>query len=390
MIISRTPLRMSFVGGGSDIPDFYREYGGAVISTAINKYVYVTLNRKFDNGIRIAYSKTEEVDCVAQIEHKLVRAAMNLLELSGGVEITTVADIPSRGTGLGSSSSFTVALLQALYAYKNIHVSGEKLGYDACTIEIAICGEPIGKQDQYAAALGGFNLIEFLPNDQVVHSPVICQPKTLKSIQSHLLMLYTGLTRSASDLLREQQNDVKADAAKRDNLKAMVKLVYDLRNEVQRDNVDAFGAILHEGWMLKKSLTKGISSSAIDDWYDTARANGAIGGKILGAGAGGFLLLYAPPENIPPYVTRSRSCVLCPSHLIHSAHESFLSTDRILPLQQRSHMMNVQSPSSSYLSRLIRTLENVDCAASIRVLRWWLMRGNAARRSLRLAMAVAR
>jgi D-glycero-alpha-D-manno-heptose-7-phosphate kinase len=297
MIISRTPLRMSFVGGGSDMPDFYREHGGAVISTAIDKYVYVTLNRKFDQGIRIAYSKTEEVESVAQIEHKLVRAAMNYLDVPGGIEITTIADIPSRGTGLGSSSSFTVALLQALYAFKNTHVSGEKLGSDACKIEIDICGEPIGKQDQYAAALGGFNLIEFRPDERVVHSPVICQPKTLRTLQSHLLMLYTGLTRSASDLLREQASDVKADAAKRDSLKAMVKLAYTLRDEVQNDNADAFGEILHEGWMLKKSLTKGISSSSIDDWYDTARAHGAIGGKILGAGAGGFLLLYAPPDR---------------------------------------------------------------------------------------------
>lgn len=297
MIISRTPLRMSFLGGGSDIPEFYREHGGAVMSTAIDKYIYVTVNRKFDSGIRVAYSKTEEVNDVSDIEHKLVRAALNYLEIKGGIEITTVADIPSRGTGLGSSSSFTVALLQALYAFKNNLVSGEQLGSDACKIEIDICKEPIGKQDQYAAALGGFNLIEFLPNDRVLYTPIICKPKTLQALNSHLLMLYTGVTRSTSELLKQQQSDMQSDAQKRENLKAMVRLCYQARDEIQRDNTESFGESLHEGWMLKKSLTKGISTSAIDDWYDTARANGAIGGKILGAGAGGFLLLYAPPER---------------------------------------------------------------------------------------------
>ena len=178
MIISRAPVRISFFGGGSDIPDFYREHGGAVISTAINKYVFVTVNPKFDNGVRVAYSRTEEVSSAKEIEHPLVRAAMQQVGIEGGIEITTVADIPSRGTGLGSSSALTVALLNALHAYNHRYVSAMTLGAEASHIEIDICGEPIGKQDQYAAALGGFNLIEFMPDDSVVSSPVVCSEAT--------------------------------------------------------------------------------------------------------------------------------------------------------------------------------------------------------------------
>jgi D-glycero-alpha-D-manno-heptose-7-phosphate kinase len=179
MIISRTPLRMSFVGGGSDLPAFYREHGGAVLSTAIDKYIYVTVNRKFDNGIRISYSVTEEVEHVNDVRHDLVREALRMLSLDGGIEITTIADIPSRGTGLGSSSAFTVGLLNALYAFKHRHVSSGQLGEESCRIEIDICKEPIGKQDQYAAAFGGFNLIEFKHDDAVQVTPVICKPDTV-------------------------------------------------------------------------------------------------------------------------------------------------------------------------------------------------------------------
>lgn len=297
MIISRTPLRMSFVGGGSDLPAFYREHGGAVISTAINKYVFVTANKKFDDGVRVAYSQTEEVASASEVRHALVRAAMGLLGLRGGVEITTVADIPSRGTGLGSSSSFTVALLHALHAFQGRYVNTTQLAEEACRIEIDICGEPIGKQDQYAAAIGGLNVIEFRPDDTVGVTPVICHPATVARLQSSLLMLYTGITRSASSLLREQSQDVSSDQAKKATLRRMVELCYTLRDELQADNLDAFGEVLHENWELKKSLASRISSSEIDDWYRSARRHGATGGKILGAGAGGFLLLSAPPER---------------------------------------------------------------------------------------------
>jgi len=288
---------MSFVGGGSDLPDFYRLHGGAVISTAIDKYIYVNVNKKFDDGIRIAYSKTEEVTSVDQVEHRLVRAAMKYLHLEGGIEITTIADIPSRGTGLGSSSSFTVGLLHALHAFKGQYVSRERLGSDSCHIEIEICGEPIGKQDQYAAAFGGLNLIEFKPDDSVIVSPIICNRATVAELQANILVFYTGMTRSASALLRQQLKETVSGEKHRSALKRMVELAYVLREELHKNNLASFGEILHENWMLKKGITSGISTGHIDQWYEAARSAGAVGGKILGAGAGGFLMLYASQES---------------------------------------------------------------------------------------------
>ena len=296
MIISRTPLRMSFVGGGSDLPEFYRQHGGAVLSTAVDKYIYVNVNRKFDNGIRVAYSKTEEVSSVDQVEHRLVREALKFLRLDGGIEITTIADIPSRGTGLGSSSAFAVGLLHALSAYQGRYVSSDQLGRDSCHIEIDLCGEPIGKQDQYAAAFGGFNLIEFKPDDSVIVSPVICERATIREIEASILVFYTGITRSASVLLRQQAQEVAGDARKRQVLARMAGLSYALRDELHRNNAAALGEILHENWELKKSVSSGVSSGEIDEWYAAARRAGAVGGKILGAGGGGFLMLYAPRE----------------------------------------------------------------------------------------------
>jgi D-glycero-alpha-D-manno-heptose-7-phosphate kinase len=297
LIISRTPLRMSFIGGGSDMRAFYAEHPGAVLSTAVNKYVFVTVNRKFDDGVRVAYSKTEEVASAAEVEHRLVRAALTRLGLKGGMEITTVADIPSRGTGLGSSSSFTVGLLNALSAFKGQYVTREYLACESCEIEINVCGEPIGKQDQYAAAYGGFNLIEFLPDEAVRVTPVVIPPVVQSKLQSQLMVFYTGKTRSASALLAKQTDAVNNDAAKRKVLKRMVELTHQVKAELESGNLDAFGDALHENWELKKSLTEGISSDDIDRWYDTGRTAGALGGKILGAGAGGFLLLFAPPDR---------------------------------------------------------------------------------------------
>lgn len=297
MIISRTPLRMSLVGGGSDLPAFYRRKRGAVLSTAINKYVYVNVNKKFDDGVRIAYSKNEEVESVAQIQHHLVRATMEYLGLRGGIEITTIADVPSNGTGLGSSSTFTVGLIHALNAYLGRYTSAERLGADACTIEINICAEPIGKQDQYAAAFGGFNLIEFLPDETVIVEPIVCKPETIAEVQRNTLLLYTGIARSASSLLREQSAVVAANKDKYSTIESMARLAYVLRDELQNNNPQAIGEILHQNWMLKKSVTNGISTPIIDQWYETAIKSGATGGKILGAGAGGFLMLYAPQDR---------------------------------------------------------------------------------------------
>jgi D-glycero-alpha-D-manno-heptose-7-phosphate kinase len=285
---------MSFTGGGSDLPAFYRMYGGAVISTSINKYLYVNVNKKFDNGIRVAYSKTEEVTCVSDIEHRLVRSSLEYLGIKGGIEITTIADIPSKGTGLGSSSSFTVGLLHALNAFMGRYVSSEQLGADSCHIEIDLCKEPIGKQDQYAAAFGGFNLIEFNQDDSVVVSPIICRRDTITAIEQNVIVFYTGISRSASDLLARQSEEISQDDEKQKVLQRMVALTYDLRRELHGNHPHSFGEILHENWILKKSLDDAISTSEIDEWYEAALKAGAIGGKILGAGAGGFLMLYAP------------------------------------------------------------------------------------------------
>ena len=297
MIISRTPLRMSFVGGGSDLAVFYRKFGGAVVSTAINQFVYITVNKKFDEKIRVSYSKTEEARTVDRIKHPLVREAMKLLKIDGGLEITSVADIPGRGSGLGSSSSFTVGLLHALHAYAERYAGAEQLAQEACEIEIGRCGEPIGKQDQYAAAYGGLNFIQFHEDDSVSVEPILCKRETLRTIQDHILVFYTGITRSASDVLKHQQSAVASEKKKQAVMRKMVALAEQMKGELQRNRAGAFGEIIHEGWLLKKSLTSGISTDAIDGWYAKARKAGAVGGKLLGAGAGGFLMFYAPPEK---------------------------------------------------------------------------------------------
>lgn len=297
MMISRTPLRMSFVGGGSDLPAYYRKFGGAVLSTAIDRYVYVTVNRKFDEGIRVGYSRNEEVGSVGEIEHPLVRAALEEMEIAGGVEITTIADVPSHGTGLGSSSSFTVGLLSALAAYQGRHMSSEALGSCSCRLEIDVCGEPIGKQDQYAAAFGGLNLIEFGQDDSVRVTPVALREEIRELLFRRIVVFYTGIGRSASEILRRQSGDVATDKARQRALERMVELSYELRDALQEGRLDVFGEALDQNWTLKKSLTAGVSSEQIDGWYAAARANGAVGGKLLGAGAGGFLMFYAPEER---------------------------------------------------------------------------------------------
>jgi D-glycero-alpha-D-manno-heptose-7-phosphate kinase len=297
MIISQTPLRMSLAGGGSDLPAFYRRHGGAVVSTAIDKSVYVGVNAKFDNAIRISYSKTEEVSAVRDIEHPLVREILLHLGIEGGIEITSMADIPSRGTGLGSSSSFTVGLLHALYAYKNRYVSPEQLGAESCHIEIGRCGDRIGKQDQYAAAFGGLNFIRFEPDDSVTVTPILCDPQFLDRLQNSIIVFYTGLTRTAKIILDHQSDAMENDSNKRKLVQGMVSLAYDLRNELHRNNLEAVGEILHAGWMMKRELMLDISNPQIDVWYDRARLAGSSGGKLLGAGAGGFLAFCAPPDK---------------------------------------------------------------------------------------------
>ncbi len=293
MIISRTPLRISFAGGGTDLAAFYKHQPGAVTSTAINKYIYVTINKKFDDKIRVSYSKTEKVDHVDDLHHGLVREAMKLTGLDKGVEITTIADIPSRGTGLGSSSSLTVGLLNALYAYQGIMKSRHTLAKEACKIEIEILGEPIGKQDQFIAAYGGIQHIQFNSDESVYVDPVICSPKTKQKLEEHMLLFYTGITRKASKILTKQ---IKNTQKKVQNLIKMKQLSEVVRNNICKNQITQVGKNLHSGWLYKKELASGISNPIINEYYEKALSAGALGGKILGAGGGGFLLILCNPK----------------------------------------------------------------------------------------------
>lgn len=296
MIVSKTPLRMSFVGGGSDLPAFYREETGAVLSTSIDKYMYFAVNKKFDGRLRVSYTRTEDVETPQQVQHPLVREALSVTGIEGGIEIASMADIPSKGSGLGSSSAYTIGLLNALFAYKNQYASKETLARLACEIEIERCGEPIGKQDQYAAAYGGLNLIRFHPDESVSVDPVICQPQILGELEASILVFFSGRTRSASAVLANQsQGFLTAD--RRKLLRRMVELAFDLKQELESGQLSNFGNILDENWRLKTQMSAGVSDPQIDGWYATGRASGALGGKLLGAGNGGFLMFFAPPER---------------------------------------------------------------------------------------------
>lgn len=288
MIISRTPFRISFAGGGTDLKDYYELGYGAVVSMTIDKYIYITVNKRFDDTIRISYSKTEIVEDVNQIQHDIVRACLKLTGITKGVEITSIADIPA-GTGLGSSSSFTVGLLNALYTYTGEQKSSEYLASKACQIEVEILGEPIGKQDQYAAAWGNINYFRFNADETVWCEPLNLSPDKINKLNKKLLLFYTGTTRSASEILLEQKQETKN---KRYYLRQMRNQAAELKQVLLNGVNDRFGEILHEGWMLKKQLSSMISNALIEEYYTKARAAGAIGGKVLGAGGGGFLLFY--------------------------------------------------------------------------------------------------
>jgi len=294
MIISRTPLRISFIGGGTDLPAFYRREAGMVVSTAINKYIYITVNTKFDNWIRASYSVTEMVESVDEVKHDLIRESLRLLALDGGIEITSISDIPSQGTGLGSSSTYTVGLLNALHAYRGEYADEHRLAGEACRIELDHCGKPIGKQDQYIAAFGGLKCIQFNPDETVYVDPIICRSATMRRLEESLLLLYTGKTRSADTILREQARRTASDNGTATLARKLGDLARDLRFALCENRSDIVGELMHNAWETKKQMAPGITNEEIDLWYDRARAQGAIGGKILGAGGGGFLLLYAP------------------------------------------------------------------------------------------------
>jgi D-glycero-alpha-D-manno-heptose-7-phosphate kinase len=297
MIVSRTPLRISFVGGGTDLPDFYEEHGGAVVSTTVDKWIHVIVAPRFEGDVRVSYSKTEIVDSAADVEHELVREAMRMTGVPRGVDIVTLADVPSHGTGLGSSSTVTVGLLNALYAFQGVYKPPVHLAEEAARIEIDVLGKPIGRQDQYAAAVGGLNLIEFLPRGGGVRlEPVICPAETLKRLQRSLLLVYTGRERSASDVLSVQRGAIR-DGQATAALKKMRDLALELRERLGAGDDDALPDLLRENWELKRGLVDGISDPVVDRWYQLALDAGATAGKIVGAGAGGFLLLLASPDK---------------------------------------------------------------------------------------------
>jgi len=297
MIISRTPLRISFVGGGSDISSFYHTHEGGVVSTAIDKYVYIAVNRQFDGRILINYSKAEIVTKISDIKNNLVREALKLTGIDGGIHVTSISDIPSEGSGMGSSSSYVVGLLNALYAYQEKHVTAERLAKEACRIEIDILKKPIGKQDQYIAAYGGFQYIQFNSNESVYVDPIICSSETKFNLENKLMLFYTHKTRSADSILTTQTKNLATSEAKRVAMGKMVKIAKDLREAFRNNNINSFGKQLHKNWLLKRKMADGVTNDKIDKWYSTALKNGAVGGKILGAGGGGFLLFYAPLEK---------------------------------------------------------------------------------------------
>ena len=295
MIITKTPFRVSFCGGGSDMANFYEKYGGCVLSTSINKYCYISIHPYFnENQTLLKYSENELVDSPDQIKHRIFRQVLTDMGIHG-VEISSTADIPG-GTGLGSSSTFTVGLLNTLNCYKGKFVSKDKLAKLACEVEIEKLGNPIGKQDQYGAALGGLNFIKFNQDGSVSHEPILMEGKTYKKLQKNLLMFYTGTTRSANTILAEQTKNITSDDKAR-NLLKMCGLAKDMKVALENNDISSFGKILDEGWQLKKELASGIANPAIDEAYEIAMKNGALGGKLLGAGGGGFLLFYCEEEK---------------------------------------------------------------------------------------------
>jgi len=292
MIITQTPLRIGIVGGGTDLPDYYRKHGGRVLNCAIDKYIYVIVKERFDDAIYVNYSQKEIVDDVAELKHELVREAMRMAGVDRGVEITTLADIPSAGSGLGSSSSVTVGLLNALFTYRGILLTGRELAERACDIEIGICGKPIGKQDQYIAALGGIRDLVFGPGDDIDARRIELDPLHLRSFQRHMMLFYTGLTRKADNILSEQKANIDD---KLNQLGTLVSLAGDAAGAISSGDIQGVGQALEKSWAAKRALASGVSNSQLDEMVDSAMAGGAIGAKVSGAGGGGFLFVICAP-----------------------------------------------------------------------------------------------
>jgi D-glycero-alpha-D-manno-heptose-7-phosphate kinase len=297
MIVSRAPVRFSLGGGGTDLPSYSSVHGGFLVAAAIDKYVYVNANRRFYDSIRLAYSKTEIVDTVAQIDHRIFRESLRLTGIASGIELVSVADVPAN-SGLGSSSTFTVALLNALHAYKQEFVSSEQLAKEACQIEIETLKEPIGKQDQYIAAHGGITALTFNQDGTVEVERLPIRPEILDELETNILVFYSGVERSASAVLSDQGNAIKGN---RDNaierMHRIKALGYETRRMLLEGRIDDYGELLHEHWTNKRKLATNMTDSKIDEHYEAARTAGAIGGKLMGAGGGGFFMFYTRPSE---------------------------------------------------------------------------------------------
>jgi D-glycero-alpha-D-manno-heptose-7-phosphate kinase len=293
LIIVQTPLRISFFGGGTDFRAFFMQEGGSVLSSAIDKYIFVTIKERFDSKLRIGYTQTEMVDDVDQIHHELIRESLRLTTIDRGVEITTMGDIPSEGSGLGSSSTVTVGALHAMYAYLGEIVPAERLAREACQIEIEILKRPIGIQDQYIAAYGGLRFFEFLPNGQVTAEKITLSVEAQRALNNNFMLFFTGVSRDSSTILKEQVGNLQS---RLNELREIKQMALEARCAIERGNFDTLGALLDQSWELKKRLAGTISNSRINEMYEAARGAGAVGGKIAGAGGGGFLLLYVPIE----------------------------------------------------------------------------------------------
>jgi D-glycero-alpha-D-manno-heptose-7-phosphate kinase len=298
MLITRTPLRISLGGGGSDLPSFYEKYGGLFISAAIDKYVYIGVNQTFNRKYFIRYQQQELVDRVSEIQHPIVREVLSSHDV-GPVEVVSLADVPA-GTGLGSSGSFTVGLLRAFYAYKREPVSSGALASEACDIEIGRLKEPVGKQDQYIAAYGGITCFEINRSGEVTAAPLPVSSRTIHDLEDNLLLFFTGYARSASTILADQKaRSLESDPAMTKNLTSILELGRDIRDALVRGDTLAFGELMHYHWLQKRQRSVGMSNESINRWYDKALANGAKGGKLVGAGGGGFLMFYATdPERV--------------------------------------------------------------------------------------------
>jgi len=296
MIVSRAPLRFSLGGGGTDLPAFYQRFGGFVVSAAIDRYVYVTANKRFYDDIRLAYSETEIVSNVSAIRHRIFREALKMTGIERGIELTSVADLPAN-SGLGSSSTFTVALLNALYAYKREFVSSQRLAEEACELEMVRLGDPIGKQDQYISAYGNVTALTIDPSGAVSVEPVPVSPQALDELERNLLIAYTGIERPARSVLGEQSARVeRGDPDSLERMRHIQELGREVYRLLVRGTIDDYGELLHEHWARKRGLASAVSDPRIDEYYEAARAAGARGGKLMGAGGGGFFMFYTPPE----------------------------------------------------------------------------------------------